>query len=88
MTPPPSHQLNSAIGFHHGLVSPNTPLLPSSEAALIHFTTHLSNTVSYGTIKFYLAAVKNLHTEFGFPLDFSSKFDPHTHLSSSDSFLP
>ena len=39
---------------------------------MIHFATHLSNTVSYGTIKVYLAAVKNLHTEFGFPLDFTS----------------
>ena len=57
--------------LHHGLVSPDTPLLPSSEATLIHFATHLSNTV-YGTIKVYLAAVKNLHTEFGFPLDFTS----------------
>lgn len=36
--------------LHHGLVSPNTPLLPSSETTLIHFATHLSNTVSYGTI--------------------------------------
>ena len=58
--------------LHHGLVSPETPLLPSNEATLIHFATHLSNTVSYGTIKVYLAAVKNLHTEFGFPLDFTS----------------
>ena len=47
--------------LHHGLVSPHTPLLPSSEATLIHFVTHLSNTVSYATIKVYLAAVKNLH---------------------------
>ena len=58
--------------LHHGLVSPKTPFLPSSEVTLIHFVTHLSNTVSYGTIKVYLAAVKNLHTEFGFPLDFTS----------------
>lgn len=58
--------------LHHSLVSPDTPLLPSSETTLVHFATHLSNTVSYGTIKVYLAAVKNLHTEFGFPLDLTS----------------
>lgn len=58
--------------LHHGLVSPHTPLLPSSEATLIHFVTHLSNTVSHATIKVYLAAVKNLHIEFGCQLDFTS----------------
>ena len=58
--------------LHHGLVSPRTPLLPSSEATLIHFVTHLSNTVSHATIKVYLAAVKNLHIEFGCQLDFTS----------------
>ena len=56
----------------HKLISPQTPFLPTSESTLIHFVTHLSNTVSYGTIKVYLAAVKNLHVEFGCPLDFSS----------------
>ena len=66
--------------LHHGLVSPETPLLPSNAATLIHFATHLSNTVSYGTIKVYLAAVKNLHTEFGFPLDFTSMLLLHKTL--------
>ncbi|CAH3161837.1 unnamed protein product, partial [Porites lobata] len=51
----------------HKLISPQTPFLPTSESTLIHFVTHLSNTVSYGTIKVYLAAVKNLHVEFGCP---------------------
>ena len=55
-----------------GLFPPHTPLLPRSEATLIHFGTHLSKTVSYATTKVYLAAVKNLHIEFGCPLDFTS----------------
>ena len=58
--------------LHHGFVSPHTPLLPSSEATLIHFVPHLSSAVSCGTIKVYLAAVKNLNNEFGCPLDFTS----------------
>ena len=31
---------------------PNTPFLPAHESTLMPFVTHLSNTVSYGTIKF------------------------------------
>ena len=58
----------------HKLISPQSPLLPTTESILIHFVTHLSNTVSYGTIKVYLAAIKNLHTEFGCPLAFSSMY--------------
>ena len=54
------------------LISPQNPFLPAHESTLIHFVTHLSNTVSYGTIKVYLAAVRNLHLEFGCPLDFAS----------------
>lgn len=34
--------------------------------------THLANSLSYGTIKFYPAAVNNLHIEFGCPLELSS----------------
>ena len=56
----------------HKLISPQKPLLPAYESTLIHFVTHLSTTVSHATIKVYLAAVKNLHTEFGCPLDFGS----------------
>ena len=51
---------------------PHNPLLPTSESILIHFVTYLSKSVSYGTIKVYLAAVKNLHTEFGCSLELTS----------------
>ena len=61
-----------AFAYIMGLFPPIPLYYPSSEATLVYFVTHLSNTVSYGTIKVYLAAVKNLHTEFGFPLDFTS----------------
>ena len=38
---------------------------PAQESTLNHFVTlHLANSLSYGTIKVYLAAVKNLHIEF------------------------
>ena len=56
----------------HRLVSPGYPLLPARETTLIHFVTHLSSSVSHGTIRVYLAAVKNLHVEFGYSLDFAS----------------
>ena len=56
----------------HKLISPQNPFLPANESTLIHFITHLSNTVSYSTIKVYLAAVKNLHGEFGCTLDLTS----------------
>ena len=56
----------------HKLISPHNPFLPAHESTLIHFVTHLSNSVSYGTIKVYLAAVRNLHVEFGCPLDLTS----------------
>ena len=56
----------------HNLVSPQNPLLPTSESILIHFVTYLSKSVSYGTITVYLAVVKNLHTEFGCSLDLTS----------------
>lgn len=45
------------------------PFLPTRESILIHFVTHLANSLSYGTIKVYLTAVKNLHIEFDCPLD-------------------
>ena len=46
------------------LISAENLFLPVWESTLIHFFTHLSNSLSYGTIKVYLAAVKNLHIEF------------------------
>ena len=52
---------------------PPIPLYyPSSEATLVHFVTHLSYTVSYGTFKVLPGSSKNLHTEFGLSLDFTS----------------
>ena len=52
----------------NNLISSENPFLPARESTLIHFVTHLANSLSYGTIKFYLAAVNNLHIEFGCPL--------------------
>ena len=47
------------------LVSAENLFLPVWESTFIHSFTHLSNSLSYGTIKVYLAAVKKLHIEFG-----------------------
>ena len=52
----------------NNLVSSENHFLPARESTLIHFVTHLANSLSYGTIKFYLVAVNNLHIEFGCPL--------------------
>ena len=51
----------------HKLISLQNPFQPAHESTLIHFVTHLCNTITYGTIKFYLAAVRNLHLDFGCP---------------------
>ena len=49
----------------NNLISSENPFLPAQESTLNHFVTlHLANSLSYGTIKIYLAAVKNLHIEF------------------------
>lgn len=48
------------------------PLFTCPESTLIHFVTHLANSLSYGTIKVYLATVNKLHIEFGCPLELSS----------------
>lgn len=56
----------------NNLISSENPFLPARESTLIHFVTHLANSLSYGTIKVYLAAVNNLHIEFGCPLELSS----------------
>ena len=49
----------------NNLISAENLFLPAKESTFIHLVTHLANTLSYGTIKVYLAAVKNLHIEFG-----------------------
>ena len=41
------------------------PLLPTSALTLKYFCTHLSKTVSYQTIKVYLATIGLLHLEQG-----------------------
>ena len=41
-----------AFAYTMGLFPPIPLYYPSSEATLVHFFTHLSHTVSYGTIKF------------------------------------
>ena len=68
----------------HKLISPKHPFLPAHESTLIHFVTHLSNTVCYGTIKVYLAAINNLHIEFGCPLDLSAMPVLHKTLRGSN----
>ena len=42
------------------------PLLPASELTLRYFCTYLSKTVSYQTIKVYLAGIRPLHIEHGY----------------------
>ena len=56
----------------NNLISSANPFLPARESTSIHFVTHLANSLSYGTIKVYLAVVNNLHIEFGCPLELSS----------------
>ena len=50
------------------LGGPSNPLLPASELTLMHFVSHLAQTVSFETVKLYLVAVQDLHREFNFPL--------------------
>ena len=42
------------------------PLLPASELTLRYFCAHLSQSVTYATIKVYLAGIRLLHLEHGF----------------------
>ena len=49
----------------NNLNSSENLFLPVWDPTFIHLVTHLANTFSYGIIKVYLAAVKNLHIEFG-----------------------
>ncbi|XP_048578830.1 uncharacterized protein LOC125560693 isoform X2 [Nematostella vectensis] len=41
-------------------------ILPASESTLIYFVTFLARRVKHGTIRTYLAAVRNMHIENGF----------------------
>ena len=61
-----------AFAYTMGLFPSILILLPSSEGTLVYFVTHLSNTVFLWHYKSLPGSRKNLHTEFGFPLDFTS----------------
>lgn len=52
-----------------GIVTPRTPLLPASEITLIYFVGHLSKSVSYATVKTYLASISHLHLIFRIPFE-------------------
>ena len=54
----------------NNLISSENHFLPARESTLIHFVTHPANSLSYGTINVYLAAVNNLHmlVPWNFPL--------------------
>ena len=48
-------------------IHPNGSPLPASEWTLMLFASHLSNTIKASSIKVYLAAIRSLHLENGFP---------------------
>ena len=48
------------------LATPTGEILPASEGTLIYFASYLARTVRHGTIKTYLAAVRNLHIISGY----------------------
>ena len=48
------------------LATPTGDILPAIEGTLIHFASYLARTVRHGTIKTYLAAVRNLHIISGY----------------------
>ena len=48
------------------LLSPSGDVLPASEGTLVYFASYLARTVPHGTIKLYLAAVRNLHITAGY----------------------
>lgn len=50
-----------------GIVTSGSPFLPASEITLVYFVAHLSDTVSFKTIKTYLAGVGHLHLLFNTP---------------------
>ncbi|KAL9974355.1 hypothetical protein ACROYT_G011379 [Oculina patagonica] len=51
--------------FMNRIVSNRGDILPASEGTLIYFASYLARTVRHGTIKLYLAAVRNLHISCG-----------------------
>jgi hypothetical protein len=53
-------------------VTPRSPLLPATEITLLYFVGHLSKSVSYATVKTYLASVSYLHVIFQVPFDMGS----------------
>ena len=55
----------------NGIVTPRSPLLPASEITLLYSVGHLSQSVSYGTAKTYLASVSYLHVLFQIPFNMS-----------------
>ena len=52
-----------------GIVTPCSPLLPATEITLLYFVGHLSQSVSYATVKTYLASVSYLHVIFQVPFN-------------------
>ena len=48
------------------LLSPSGDVLPASEGTLVYFASYLARTGRHGTIKLYLAAVRNLHITAGY----------------------
>ena len=48
-------------------VHPNGSPLPATEWTLMLFASHLSNTIKASSIKVYIAAIRSLHLENGFP---------------------
>ena len=50
-------------------MTPRSPLLPATEITLLYFVGHLSKTVSYATVKTYMASISYLHVIFQIPFD-------------------
>ena len=48
------------------LTTPSGDILPASEGTLVYFASYLARPVRHGTIKTYLAAVRNLHIISGY----------------------
>ena len=55
-----------------GIVTPRSPLLPATEITLLYFVGHLSKTVSYATVKTYMAGIWYLHVIFQIPFNMGS----------------
>ena len=61
-----------AFCLAQGIVTPRSPLLPITEITLLYFVGHLSKSVSYATVKTYLASVSHLHIIFQVPFNMGS----------------